>query len=215
MRLPPDDTLQQAKRANARTSVWFGAGRCAAELKRRADTNFQSDVLPNPDRLLTTALALLVGAAACASGARPAASDSAGVHGAAVRFLAAFDSLQWEPFRAALAPDVTVFMPGSADPPARLDGRAAVEAEFRRFFDEVRAGRVRQGRTAPPFLGIGPRVRDLRVQLVGRSAAAVSFHLRAGEAPPSRRSLVLRREPDGAWRVVHWHASGAPRPSGS
>ncbi len=177
-------------------------------------------MLPNPGRLLSTTLALLVSAAACASGARPAApgpaaSDSAGVHGAAVRFLAAFDSLQWEPFRAALAPDVTVFMPGGADPPARLDGRAAVEAQFRRFFDEVRAGRARQGRTAPPFLGIGPRVRDLRVQLVGPRAAVVSFHLRAGEAPPSRRSLVLRREPDGAWRVVHWHASGAPRPSGS
>lgn len=141
----------------------------------------------------------------------PVAADSVQVHGAAVRFLAAFDSLQWEPFRAALAPDITMFMPGS--PPARLDGRAAVEAEFRRFFDDVRAGSASEGRTAPPFLGIGPRVRDLRIQMLGALVAVVSFHLRAGDIPPARRSLVFRRDLDGTWRVVHWHASAAPRPN--
>jgi hypothetical protein len=171
-------------------------------------------------------------AGACASGAQPAvrpgstapsgpaASDSAGVHDAAVRFLAAFDSLQWAPFSAALAPDVTVFMPGSADPPRRLDGRAAVETEFRRFFDGVRASRTQAGRPAPPFLGLAGRVRDVHVQRVAAGAAVVSFHLAASgapgsaEVPPARRSLVFRREGDGVWRVIHWHASSPPRPSG-
>jgi ketosteroid isomerase-like protein len=169
-------------------------------------------------------LMMLLAATGCASvspgGAGPttaptvpreadAATDSAGVHGAAERFLAAFDSLQWEPFRGALAEDATVFLPG-AGPATRLEGRAAVEAYFRGFFAQVRANRAHAGQTAPPFLNIGPRVRDVRVQMLAPGAAVVSFHLGEGDAP-ARRSVTFRREGDGVWRVVHWHASAAPR----
>jgi hypothetical protein len=68
-----------------------------------------------------------------------AGADSAAAHTAAIAFLAAFDSLQWEPFRSALAPEVTVF--GNAEP-RRLDGRAAVVAHFEPFFTQVRAARA-------------------------------------------------------------------------
>lgn len=133
-----------------------------------------------------------------------AAADSAGAHAAAVSFLAAFDSVQWEPFRAFFADDVTMFFP-FGDTPARADGRAAVEARFRRFFDEGLAAWQRSGRTGAPRLGITPR--DLRVQMAG-TAAIVSFHL--GSESPSRRSLVFRYTPAGEWKLVHWHASPAP-----
>jgi ketosteroid isomerase-like protein len=133
-----------------------------------------------------------------------AAADSAGAHAAAVGFLAAFDSVQWEPFRAFFADDVTMFFP-FGDTPARADGREAVEARFRRFFDEGIAAWQRSGRTGAPRLGITPR--DLRVQMAG-SAAIVSFHL--GAENPSRRSLVFHYTPAGEWKLVHWHASPAP-----
>lgn len=145
---------------------------------------------------------------------RPAASasavDSAGAHRAAVGFLAAFDSLQWEPFRGYLADEVTMFFPFSQFP-SRADGRAAVEAVFGQFFEAQRASRAEAGR--PMVQGITPR--DLRVQMAGADAAIVTFHL--GAEPPSRRSIVFGRAAGGAWKVVHWHASSvpAPRPSGS
>ena len=163
----------------------------------------------------------LLGAVSAAAGAQTrgagaegaSVSDSAEAHAAALRFLAAFDSLQLEPVRAALAPDVTMFMPGGRLPWARLDGRPAVEAEFRRMFEGVRARAAQEGRAGPPTLGVGPRVRDLQVHLVGSGVAVVSFHLGEGAAP-GRRTFVFRRAGDGAWLVVHGHASNPPPPPG-
>ena len=136
------------------------------------------------------------------------AADSAGAHGAAVAFLAAFDSLQWEPFRGYLADDVTMFFP-FAQVPTRADGRAAVEAVFSRFFEGQRTARARDGRAM--VQGLAPR--DLRVQMAGPGAAVASFHL--GEEVPARRSIVFRRTEGGEWKVIHWHASPSPRPAGS
>jgi ketosteroid isomerase-like protein len=155
------------------------------------------------------ALILTVSAAggqrsAPASRAAASAADSAGAHAAAVGFLAAFDSLQWEPFRAYFADDVTMFFP-FPDTPRRADGRDSVEARFRRFFDAGLAAWTRSGRTGPPRMGINPR--DLRVQVVG-DVAIVSFHL--GTTTPSRRSVVFARRAPGEWKVVHWHASPPP-----
>lgn len=157
-------------------------------------------------RIITFGTAALAAAllTPCAASAQGAAADSVGAHRAAVRFLAAFDSLQWEPFRAYFADDVTMFFPFS-DTPARADGREAVEARFRRFFDAGHAAWSRSGRTGPPRMGINPR--DLRVQMAG-DVAIVSFHL--GTTSPSRRSIVFHRRADGAWKVVHWHASPPP-----
>lgn len=137
--------------------------------------------------------------------AQSVAADSAGAHQAATGFLTAFDSLQWEPFRAYFAEDVTMFFP-FGDTPARQDGREAVEARFRRFFEDGRAAWARSGRTGEPRMGIVPR--DLRVQMAG-DVAIVTFHL--GTENPARRSVVFRRAADGAWKVIHWHASPPPQ----
>lgn len=136
----------------------------------------------------------------------PAAADSAGAHQAAMAFLTAFDSLQWEPFRAYFAEDVTMFFP-FPDAAARADGRAAVEARFRRFFDDALAAWQRTGRPGAPRMGITPR--DLRVQMVDDDVAVVSFHL--GEETPARRSLVFRHTAADGWKLVHWHASPPPQ----
>lgn len=169
-------------------------------------------------RSLASAVAFVLLVAACGGRAGTSAgpigigpagvarADSIGAHRAAVEFLAAFDSLQWEEFRAYLADEVTMFFP-FPEVAARADGRVAVEAMFRRFFDARRSARARAGR--PLVQGLAPR--DLRVQVAGPAAAVVSFHLGA-DSTPARRSLVLRRTDSGQWRIIHWHASSAPEP---
>lgn len=168
-------------------------------------------------RTLVALLALLAGCAtttppgSAESGARPLpseAADSVSAHRAAVGFLAAFDSLQWEPFRAYLADDITMFFPFPQFP-GRMDGREAVEGVFRRFMEAQREARTRAGR--PLVQGLAPR--DLRIQMLGADGAVASFHL--GAESPARRSLVFRRTEGDTWKVVHWHASPPPRPSGS
>jgi len=172
---------------------------------------------PSHVLLVVSALGVLAGCGAAsappAAGPEPRpaqaeAADSASAHRAAAGFLAAFDSLQWEPFRAYFAEDVTMFFP-FPQVPARADGREAVEGVFRRFFDAQRAARTEAGR--PLVQGIAPR--DLRVQMAGAGVAVVTFHL--GAEPPSRRTLVFRRTAGGEWKVVHWHASSGPRAAGS
>ena len=132
------------------------------------------------------------------------ATDSAGAHRAATGFIAAFDSLQWEPFRAYLADDITMFFP-FPQRPARVDGRAAVEEIFGQFMRAQREGRTRAGR--PLVQGLNPR--DLRIQMAGAGAAIATFHL--GGESPARRSVVFRRATGGRWEVIHWHASPAPQ----
>lgn len=129
-------------------------------------------------------------------------ADSASVHRAATGFLAAFDSLQFDAFRGYFADDITMFFP-FVDAPSRADGKAAVEARFRPFFEGGRASLARSSRVVQ---GLAPR--DLVVQMLGNDAAVVSFHL--GSASPSRRSLVFRRAGGDNWKLAHWHASSAP-----
>ncbi len=161
-----------------------------------------------PVRILLVLSSLGVLAGCGATRAPEVHPDSAGAHRAAAGFIAAFDSLQWEPFRGYLAEDVTMFFP-FAQVPTRADGKAAVEAVFSRFFEAQRTARARAGR--PMVQGLAPR--DLRVQMAGADAAVVTFHL--GAESPARRSVVFRRE-GGGWKVVHWHASPSPQaPPGS
>ena len=130
-----------------------------------------------------------------------AASDSAGVHRAAWAFIAAFDSLQWTPFTSYFADDVTMFFP-FGNTPRRVDGRAAVEARFKPFFDGGVTALTQANRKSQ---GLQPR--DWAVQAF-RGGAVVSFHL--GGDRPSRRSLTFRKTETGEWKIVHWHASPAP-----
>jgi ketosteroid isomerase-like protein len=132
------------------------------------------------------------------------AADSAGAHRAATGFIAAFDSLQWEPFRAYLAEDVTMFFP-FPQLPGRVDGRDSVEAIFGQFMRGQREARTRAGR--PLVQGLNPR--DLRIQMAGAGVAVATFHL--GGESPARRSLVFRRTAAGRWELIHWHASSPPQ----
>ena len=122
---------------------------------------------------------------------------------AAEAFISAFDSLQWEPFRAALADDITIFFP-FPQVPARVEGRGEVERLFGQFFEGQLERRTQTG--GPISMGLTPR--DWLVQMLSPDAAVVSFHL--GTGAPARRSLVLRHVAGDTWEVVHWHASPAP-----
>ena len=147
------------------------------------------------------------GQAAPANAPATSPADSSSAHRAALGFLAAFDSLQWEPFRSYFADDVTMFFP-FAQVPQRANGRAAVENVFNQFMTAQRDARTKAGR--PMVQGLQPR--DVAVQMAGPDAAVVSFHLGNAQSP-ARRSIVFRRT-GGAWKVIHWHASSAP-PSSS
>lgn len=140
--------------------------------------------------------------AAAPAPAQAQAADSAAAHGAAVGFLAAFDSLQWERFHGYLAEDVTMFFP-FPQLPGRVEGRDSVGGIFNQFMQGQRTRRAEAGR--PMVQGIAPR--DLRIQMAGPDAAIATFHL--GAESPSRRTIVFRRT-GVEWKVVHWHASSAP-----
>lgn len=154
----------------------------------------------------------LVGAAivACLSllGPAPAPSqpvsswsaDSAQVHDGVLRFLTAFEHLEWETFSASFADEATVFFP-APEPPELHVGRAAVEARFRVVFDAIRAARPE----GPPYHRLEPQ--DLRIEPAGARAALVTFHLRNPER--IARRTILWGETPGGWRIVHLHASNA------
>jgi len=146
----------------------------------------------------TAAAALLLAACAAPGAAASASAAEVGVGSpaaAASAFLEAFNALNSARFDSFFAEDATMFFPDGPFPRERVEGKAAVTAAFRAFFEAARA----RGATR---LNIRPQ--EMSVQDYGRFAV-VSFHLRGG-ANLGRRSLVLRR--DGRdWRIVHFHAS--------
>ena len=129
-------------------------------------------------------------------------ADTSAVRVAVEEFLVAFDHLDWERFRRCFAPDATVFFPWDRYP-RRAEGATEVEAEFNRFFDEVRTRA-----SGPPYLNLVPH--DMAIQ-VWQDVALVTFHL---DRPPTigRRSLVLQRQAQ-RWRIVHLHASSITVPN--
>ena len=129
-------------------------------------------------------------------------ADTSAVRAALDEFLTAFDHLDWERFRRCFASDATVFFPWDLHP-RRADGTTEVEAEFKRFFEEVRTRAA-----GPPYLNLVPH--DVTIQ-VWQDVALVTFHL---DRPPTigRRTLVLQRQTQ-QWRLVHLHASGITVPN--
>ena len=125
------------------------------------------------------------------------AADLAPVRAAVARFLRAFDNLEWEPFRASWASEPSVFFPFD-DTPERVTGREAVEARFRRFFDDVKARAP-----GPPYLHLNPR--ELSVERYG-DAGLVTFMLGGPTGRMARRTLLFVREGD-TWKLAHMHAS--------
>lgn len=134
---------------------------------------------------------------------RSGAADAAGVEAALRQFLAAFENLDWEPFRASFADDACVFFP-SASTPHRFCGRDVFEARFRRFFDSMRS----EATSGPPYLDLRPE--GVRIEALGDDASLVSFELTNG-VRIARRTFVFRKI-GGRWRIVHLHASNVPWP---
>ncbi|HET7435267.1 MAG TPA: nuclear transport factor 2 family protein [Thermoanaerobaculia bacterium] len=96
---------------------------------------------------------------------------------------------------ALFADDATVYFPIN-DVPLRADGRAAIEAVFRKYFTSPSRGHFEPA--------------NLHVQRAG-DAAIVTFEIRNPNVT-SRRTLVLRAR-GGTWKIVHLHASNI-RPNG-
>jgi ketosteroid isomerase-like protein len=152
-------------------------------------------------KLTLRALALV-----CVIGATVAAQESSqpDVERAFNRFIAAFNNLDWDSFRSALADDVTVFNPDipEAPPLERLDGRQEVEEGFKQVFLASR-----KQSSGPPYLHIVPR--NVRIQMLGE-AAIVTFEFERDSNSFGRRTLVFHRGPHG-WKIVHIHASNVVR----
>ncbi len=111
-------------------------------------------------------------------------------------FIRAFDNLEWDQFCGSFADDATVFYPRGFV--KRASGRLEFEANFRKVFEQIRAGR-----TQPPYMDLQPR--DLHIQRYGAIAIA-TFHLDDRPGVLNRRTLVLRKM-KGRWKIVHLHAS--------
>jgi ketosteroid isomerase-like protein len=120
------------------------------------------------------------------------------------RFITAFNNLDWDTFRGALADDVTLFNPDIPEAPnlERLDGRHRVEESFKAVF-----GASRRQSSGPPYLHIVPK--NVRIQMLGKSAI-VTFEFDRDGNSFGRRTLVFHRELRG-WKIVHIHASNAIR----
>lgn len=129
-------------------------------------------------------------------------SDSAEVAQAARSFLGAFDSLNWPAFAAHLSDSVDAYWP-RPDTAERLRNRAAVESEYKAFFERIRAARP-----GPPYLHL--KVTDFDVR-VFENVGLVTFELADVPDTLGRRTLVFHRDPAG-WRIVHLHASNLPLP---
>lgn len=135
---------------------------------------------------------------ACARPESDARTDERTVRDFSVQFLRAFENLDMPSFIACFADDAMVFFP-TPYPPLRIEGKAAIQAQFQEVFAAIRADTA----SGPPYHTLQPE--NLVVQVLGADAAVVSFHLR-NETRVARRSLVLRKA--GAdWRIVHLHAS--------
>ncbi len=130
----------------------------------------------------------------------PSDTDATALDAAITAFIGAFNSLDWERFRALFADDATVFYPHLRA--ERATTPAEVEEAWRRVFAGLRA---HSGRTAPPYQDLQPC--DPHIQWLG-DAAVLTFHL-AAPGRLGRRTLVWRRTADG-WRIAHLHASSYP-----
>ena len=157
---------------------------------------------------LATATAPALAQTSVTASQAKAREDLAGVRAAAERFLRALDNLDWEPFRASWASEPTVFFP-FGDTPDRVTGRTAVEARWRRFFEETRARRP-----GPPYLHLKPR--DIRVErLGGVGLVTLMFdglsNADGRQLPLQRRTLLFVWEHE-TWKLAHLHASAASQP---
>ncbi len=143
--------------------------------------------------------AVLVALCACATAAPPRPAE---IETTLRTFLHHFENLEWEPFIASFTDDACVFHPTARTPQA-FCGAADVAAKWREVFDDTR--RDAQG---PPYMHLDPQ--HLRIVVLGPDAALATFEL-VNDKRHARRSVVFVRR-DGAWKILHVHASNVPWP---
>ena len=115
------------------------------------------------------------------------------------RFVDAAASRDFDAIAECFSEDATVFFP-IPEPPGRFDGREAIQRHFQQVFAGIRQS---SASSTPPFHHLLPE--QLQVQLVGDTAAVVTFQMTSAERV-ARRTLVLQKRGD-RWLIVHLHAS--------
>ncbi len=100
-------------------------------------------------------------------------------------------------------PDATMYFP-FRNSQALVHGREAIVARFGRM-----NAQLRQTQPAPPYIGFG--MRDFRVEWLAPGWALVTALFTFADQW-GRRTLLLRAEDAGAWRIHHLHASNLPAP---
>jgi len=116
------------------------------------------------------------------------------------QFVQAFDNLDWDRFTAFFSNDATMFQPRRFR--RRAENRSEIESQFRQVFKTIRGTQTR-----PPYMDLQPR--DLRIQMLGKNVALVTFHLDDRPALLNRRTIVWQHFKTG-WKIVHIHASEVP-----
>jgi len=115
-------------------------------------------------------------------------------------FIAAFNALDWNSFRASFADDASVFNPDIPEVVSlhRLDGRAEIERVFHAVFAAGSGG---------------PHIvpQELRIQRFD-GTAVITFEFTRGHGAFGRRTVVMTRD-NGRWLIVHIHASNVARTS--
>ena len=114
-------------------------------------------------------------------------------------FITAFNTLDWESFRAFFADDASLFNPDipGAISLHRLDGRSEIERSFRVVFGSPPDG---SGKSGPDIVP-----ENIRIQRFGE-AAILTFEFERPNHSFGRRTIIMNRS-SGNWRIVHIHAS--------
>jgi ketosteroid isomerase-like protein len=122
--------------------------------------------------------------------------DSVAVKLSVEKFIKAFYSLQWEPFKKSFTEDATIFFP-DWEQRVRKAGKKEIELTWLEIFPEFKDSENTL------ILDIVPG--DLQMQMHGETAI-VTFHLGSGEKYLARRTLVMvKRKKE--WKIAHLHAS--------
>ncbi len=124
------------------------------------------------------------------------ANDSVAVRLSVEKFVVAFNTLQWEPFKNSFTEDATIFFPDWEEA-VRKVGIKEIEKTWLEIFPEFK--------DLANTLKLDIKPRDMLIQLYGQTAV-VTFHLGSGEKYLARRTLVMVKRKK-QWKIAHLHAS--------
>jgi ketosteroid isomerase-like protein len=129
-------------------------------------------------------------------------SQTQNVQAALARFVTAFENLDWTNFRDCFSANATIFHPAAPNI-SRIDSPEAFDKAWLGVFERIKKN---SGRTSPPYMKLKPQ--DVRIDRLSPEVALVTFHL-VDPGTLGRRTLVFQRV-DGAWKIIHVHASNVP-----